>query len=138
MTINISKATVRDSLVLAQMNLRLIRDEKHRNPMNVVQLKRRMQGWLRGEYTAYLFLESLDVVGYCLFKKIGNFVYIRQFYVDRGSRRKGLGRKAFGSLRKKVWKGRKLRLDVLVGNKRAIGFWRAVGFKDYCLTMERN
>jgi len=24
-----------------------------------------------------------------------------------------------------------------VGNQSAIGFWRSVGFTDYCLTMER-
>ena len=30
----------------------------------------------------------------------------------------------------------RVRIDVLVGNAGAIAFWRAVGFRDYCLTME--
>ncbi len=46
----ISKANLADSPKLAEMNYKLIRDEGHRNPMNKVQLTRRMKNWLRGEY----------------------------------------------------------------------------------------
>jgi GNAT superfamily N-acetyltransferase len=64
-------------------------------------------------------------------------LYIRQFYVEKRFRRIGLGKYAFGWLRKNVWKKEpRLRLDVLVKNGRGIGFWKAVGFKDYCLAME--
>ena len=32
----------------------------------------------------------------------------------------------------------KIRVEVLVGNLEGISFWHAVGFKDYCITMEIN
>jgi hypothetical protein len=35
---------------LAAMNYELIRDERHRNPMNEAQLADRMALWLKGEY----------------------------------------------------------------------------------------
>jgi hypothetical protein len=37
-----------------------------------------------------------------------------------------------------IWAGQRLRLDVLTGNAAGIAFWRAVGFQDYCLTLERE
>ena len=133
------KAVLADLRSLAEMNRQLIRDSGHRNPMNLVQLTRRMKGWLQKEYQAWIFLEKSQVAGYCLFRREKEFLYIRQFYVGRPFRRTGLGRRAFGWLRRNPWKTEKrLRMDVLVGNKGAIDFWKAVGFKDYCLTMERE
>src|SRR5208283_2565582 len=120
-------------------NHRLIRDEKHRNPMNQAQLARRMKKWLAKEYTAYLFTEREKIVGYCLFRKEKEFIYIRHFYIERIHRKKGLGRKAFNLLSKEVWKKTPvLRMDVLVGNRVGLHFWKDLGFRDYCLTMERN
>jgi hypothetical protein len=41
-------------------------------------------------------------------------------------------------LSQNAWRDRRrIRIDVLVGNQAGIGFWRSVGFRDYCLTMER-
>jgi ribosomal protein S18 acetylase RimI-like enzyme len=137
MPLRIMRAVVKDSLVLARMNHCLIRDEKHRNPMTVPQLSRRMKKWLENEYAAHLFLNEGRVVGYCLYTKMSDFIYVRQFYVEANSRRLGLGKKAFGLMKKVAWRGKsRLRLDVLVTNRRAIAFWKAVGFKNYCLTME--
>lgn len=135
----ISKANLADSPKLAEMNYKLIRDEGHRNPMNKVQLTRRMKNWLRGEYQACLFEEHGEIIGYCLYRKEEGFIYIRQFFIDRVFREQGLGREAFKLVLKGFWKKPLiLRLDVLVGNKTGIGFWRNMGFKDYCLTMERK
>ena len=135
----IEKANLVDSPELAEMNYRLIRDEGHRNPMNKAQLTRRMKNWLRGEYQACLFEENGKIIGYCLYRKEAGFIYIRQFFIDRVFRKQGWGREAFKLLLKGFWKKtRILRLDVLVGNKTGIGFWKSTGFKDYCLTMERK
>lgn len=137
MPIEILKASAKDALLLANMNHRLIRDEKHRNPMTVAQLSQRIRKWLRKDYKAFLFLKDEQVFGYCLFGKTKDFVYIRQFYIERNKRRLGLGKNALDLMKRKVWKnGVRLRLDVLVDNKRAIAFWKVIGFKDYCLTME--
>jgi predicted acetyltransferase len=114
-------------------------DSKHRNPMNLSQLSRRMRRWLRSGYRAYFFKEDDRVIGYCVFIKEKEYLYIRQFYIERTARRQGLGRKAFQWLRRHIWKKEhRFRMDVLVGNKVAIGFWKSVGFKDYCLTMEKE
>jgi ribosomal protein S18 acetylase RimI-like enzyme len=130
--------TINASL-LANMNRLLIWDEKHRNKMTIRRLTQRMKKWLSSDYQAFLFLNKDKVFGYCLFVKTKEYVYIRQFYIKRDSRRLGLGKKTIGLLRKTVWeKDKRLRLDVLVTNLRGISFWKSVGFKDYCLTMELN
>ena len=59
------RASIADAAVLAEMNVGLIRDECHRNPMSPAELKTRMQGWLAGEYQAALFEDDGGPVGYC-------------------------------------------------------------------------
>jgi GNAT superfamily N-acetyltransferase len=130
-------ATINDASTLAALNHALIRDEGHRNQMSLAELEIRMAEWLGGEYRAVLFEESGETVGYALFRKDAEHVYLRQFFVIAERRRRGLGRGALGWLRTNAWGGeRRIRVDVLVGNARAIDFWRATGFQDYCLTLE--
>ena len=132
------RATVTDAPALAAMNWQLIRDEGHRNPMTVPELAARMAGWLGGgEYEAVLFEEDgRPPVGYALYRRDPEYVYLRQFFVRPGRRRRGVGREAVGWLRRHAWGGGRVRLEVLVGNAAGIAFWRAVGFRDYCLTLE--
>jgi predicted acetyltransferase len=55
----------------------------------------------------------------------------------RSRRRQGIGRKAFEILRSTIWpENKRLTVDVLVQNTAAVAFWRAMGCKDYCLTLE--
>ena len=135
----IRKAGGKDVSILGQMNHRLIRDEGHPNPMNVVQLAGRMRRWLKGKYRAYLFEKDEKVAGYCVFREEKDYLYIRQFYIEPAFRRKGMGKKSFEWLRKRLWRNHKvLRLDVLVGNTRGCSFWKALGFKTRVLGMERK
>jgi GNAT superfamily N-acetyltransferase len=130
-------ATVTDAHLLANMNAALIRDEGHRNPMTSEQLVERMAGFLIGGYEAAIFEDEDAALGYALFKREPDWVYVRQFYVMPENRRRGIGRKAVQWLRANVWtESSRVRIDVLVGNTSGIEFWRAVGFADYCLTME--
>jgi predicted acetyltransferase len=134
---NLRVATNSDAAALARMNAELIRDEGHRNPMTLPELAVRMAGWLGGEYQAVLFEEAGATLGYALFKREPEWVYLRQFFVERRHRRKGIGREALRQLISGPWKDvPSIRLDVLVGNAAGIAFWRAVGFKDYAVTME--
>jgi predicted acetyltransferase len=133
---NYRTASARDTALLAALNHQLIQDEGHRNPMSVRELERRMEGWLGGEYEAVIFESKEDVVGYALYRRESEFVYIRQFFIVRHSRRRGLGRSAIEWLRANSWKGQRLRVEVLVGNETGISFWRSCGFRDYCLTLE--
>lgn len=130
-------AVLGDCSLLAQLNAQLIRDEGHRNRMTVSELEERMRAWLSGEYRATLFEEGDEVVAYALFREQPEEIYLRQFFVVRHRRRQGLGRRAWELLRAQVWpKTKRLTVEVLVSNTSGIAFWRAMGYRDYCLTLE--
>ncbi len=130
-------ATQEDVTLLAEMNQQLIRDEGHRNKMTLPQLQERMSGWLQGEYTAVIFSEGPETLGYALYRKDPEWIYLRQLFVKAEARRKGIGREAISWLKKNAWKGTKIiRVEVLVNNPDGISFWKMVGFEDYCITME--
>jgi hypothetical protein len=58
-------ANAEDLDALAAMNMRLIADEKSRNPMTVSALRERMRGWLEsGMWTIDVLHTDATVVGY--------------------------------------------------------------------------
>lgn len=75
---------------LAELNKGLIEDERHPNPMDVAQLTRRMKEWLAGGYFCYLVKENSRIIAYCLFRDEGSYYYMRQLYVRKAYRRKGI------------------------------------------------
>jgi predicted acetyltransferase len=115
----------------------LIRDEGHRNRMTIPELEQRMKDWLAKEYTAILFKVGVAVIAYALYREHPEEIYLRQLFVVRQQRRKGIGRQAMKILRSKVWpKNKRLTVEVLVQNEAAVAFWRSMGFQDYCLALE--
>jgi ribosomal protein S18 acetylase RimI-like enzyme len=131
------RATLDDCALLAELNHQLIRDEGHRNRVPVPELEQRMRGWLASEYAAIIFEDGREVAAYALYREQPEEIYLRQLFVARSQRRQGIGRKAVEILRSKVWsQNKRLTVDVLVQNTAAVAFWRAVGYKDYCLTLE--
>jgi predicted acetyltransferase len=135
---NFRRATVNDAALLAELNHQLLHDEGHRNrSMSIPELEQRMCGWLASEYIAVIFEEDETIVAYALYREQPEEIYLRQLFVARNRRRNGIGRKAVGILRTKIWPANKrLTVDVLVQNTAAIAFWRTVGYKDYCLALE--
>ena len=133
----IEKATTKDISILAILNKRLIEDEKHPNQMDVKQLEQRLKNWLESEYTAYIIKGGDEILGYCLYRDDGDFYYLRQLYIDRHCRRKGLATKLLDWMYTNIWTNKKTRLDVLAGNTRAIKFYESYGFKTGCLRMEK-
>jgi GNAT superfamily N-acetyltransferase len=132
-------ATPADAATLAAMNHQLIRDEGHRNAMTVAELQARMAGWLDGGYQAILFEEAGRAVGYALYRREPDYIYLRQIFVRQDCRRRGVGRAALDWLQRNAWAGqRRVRVEVLIGNAAGLAFWRAVGFRDYCLILERE
>ena len=126
-----------DCTLLGELNHQLIRDEGHRNQMNPEQLRDRMGKWLERDYRAVMFEEDGCVVGYALFREEQNEIYLRQLFICRDQRRRGLGRRAIEILKNDIWlKEKRLTVEVLVSNEGAVRFWRAVGYKDYALTLE--
>lgn len=100
------------------------------------RLTARMAGWLGGVYEAVLFEDGGPPAGYALYRRDPEHVYLRQFYVRPECRRQGVGRAAIGWLRRHAWGGARVRVEVLVGNAAGVAFWRAVGFRDYALSLE--
>jgi len=130
-------ATTDDCLLLAELNHQLIRDEGHRNPMTVPELEQRMRGWLSGEYRAVIYEDAGEVAAYALFREEEREIYLRQLFVVPHRRSQGLGRRAVEILRSQLWpKSKRLTVDVLTANKRAVSFWRSVGYADYSLSLE--
>ncbi len=135
---NYRHAVVGDIPVIAAMNLAMIRDTGHRNPMNREQLADRLAGWLRGDYRAVLFEDANATAGYALYRVDPDGIYLRQFFVAPEFRRRGVGRGALAWLLAVEWRGRRIRLEALMGNRAAIAFWHAVGFKEYGVILERE
>jgi predicted acetyltransferase len=134
---NFRRAALGDCALLAKLNHQLIRDEGHRNRMTIPELEQRMRGWLSSDYAAVIFEDGMEIVAYALYREQREEIYLRQLFVVRNRRRQGIGRQAFQILRSKIWPASKrLTVDALVHNAAAIAFWRAVGYQDYCVTME--
>ena len=130
-------ATAADAGTLGEMNWQLIRDEGHRNPMTAAELEARMVRWLAGAYEAVLFEEAGRAVGYALYRREPEYVYLRQFFIRAEDRRRGVGRAALEWLREDCWgAGTRVRVEVLTGNAAGVAFWRASGFRAYALTLE--
>jgi predicted acetyltransferase len=130
-------ATMDDCPRLAELNHQLIRDEGHRNRMTLAELEQGMRKWLADDYRAVLYEDGGEIVAYALFREQPEEIYLRQLFVVRHRRSQGIGRRAVAILRSQVWpKTKRLTVDVLVTNKRAVAFWREVGYTDYCLSLE--
>jgi predicted acetyltransferase len=134
---NFRRATPDDCPRLAELNHQLIRDEGHRNKMTVPELEQRMRGWIASEYAAVVFESESEIIAYALYREQPEEIYLRQLFVVRNQRRKGIGRRAVDILRSKIWpKDKRLTVEVLVQNMDAVAFWQAMGYKDYSLQLE--
>lgn len=121
----------------AKMNRQLIENEGHRNKMSLSELEERMSDFLRNEYEAVIVRSNQNDIGYALYRRYPKWLYLRQIIIIEKMRRKGIGRNFIEWLKNNPWKNSKrIRTDVLVNNPIGIDFWKAVGFKDYCMTME--
>ena len=131
----IQKCTLENVPLLAQMNKRLIEDEKSTNPMTVAELEERMHGFLSTDYSAYFFIEESCVVGYALVKDTEKPLYLRQFFIEREFRQKYLGRQAFQLLMDYL-RADTINIDVLPWNEPGLRFWKSCGFAETCISMQ--
>ncbi|MDP7638831.1 MAG: GNAT family N-acetyltransferase [Candidatus Hydrogenedentes bacterium] len=84
---------------------------------------------MKGEYTCYLVTEDGATFAYCLFRDDGNYYYMRQLFVERAHRRKGLATQLLDWMNRNVWTDKKVRLDVLSHNEEVIAFYKARVFE---------
>jgi GNAT superfamily N-acetyltransferase len=136
------RGTAADAPLLAQLNQQMQIDQEHSRRMQLPELEVRTAKWLTtGGYESVMFECEGRPAGYALFRCESDpeQVYLKQFFVCRDCRRQGVGRQAIEWLTQHAWQERPtVYLDVLVNNERGIAFWRALGFRDYAITMERK
>lgn len=137
LALQIVQAELTDVERLAEMNRHLIEDERHPIPMNVNQLTQRLKEWLENEYICHLVKQHESIIAYCLWRDEGEYYYMRQLYVDRKHRRKGIATKLLDWLYENVWTDQKVRLDVFAHNEPAIEFYKRYGFRICVLRMEQ-
>ena len=78
-----------------------------------------------------------STVGYALFRREPDHIYLRPLFVQREGRRRGIGRAIVEWLIENVARdATRIRIEVLVGNEAAKSFWKAIGFHEYCVTLE--
>lgn len=137
MALSSRRALPFDADQLGLLNHQLIRDEGHHNPMTVLQLQERMRGWLAAEYTAVLLKKNRNSSPMPCTGRNLKLIHLRQLFVQRHCRRKGFGQEALRLLRSEIWPARKrLTVEVLSSNSAALSFYRAAGFREYCVTLE--
>ncbi len=133
----VRRATARDIPRVAQWNRELIEDERHDNPATVDVLAGRMRTWLAEDYQICVFEEKGAPAGYALFRELPEWLHLRHFFVARTHRRQGVGRRAFAKLVTAFFpEGKRVLVEVLVGNRAAVAFWSAVGFSERYLGMQ--
>lgn len=107
-TMQLQKCSIQDAGKLALFNKQLIEDEKGDNPMDLMDLERRMKEFLETEYNAYFFIENSQIIGYAqAFHMLLEYLGIKE-----------------------------IELDVLPWNKRGLAFWKQCGFSETCIAMK--
>ena len=102
----------------------------------------RLQRWLIDDYEGLIFELDSVPVGYALFRqtdpdlKEPDGLYLRQFFILREHRRRGLGTRAFRLFHNEALGGRRLVLEALVSNPDGEAFWRSLGLTLYSVTFE--
>jgi ribosomal protein S18 acetylase RimI-like enzyme len=130
----IEKCNLTDAPLLARLNKQLIEDEGSSNPMSISELEMRMHKMLSDDYEAVTFSRSDGLVGYALTQISRNPLYLRQFFICREKRRCGYGKNAFRALLTH-YDAETIELEVLVGNKAGLVFWRSLGLVEHSVML---
>ena len=139
-------ATIDDARELAEMNRMLIDDEGSPNPMSVEQLEERLLRWLKSDtYRAVFIHHHNDIAGYVLYREEQDEfdrdqlnIYVRQFFVKRAYRRRGIGRSAFENVAQSHFPAHAtIILEVLSTNLEGRAFWERLGFEPFFTTYRR-
>ena len=135
-----------DVTELATLNKRLVIDQGSRNPYTASEYENRFRDWLRGdEWSVDIFADSEGVtLGYAVHTVQQDYyypdqevVYLRQFYIDRPMRRRGIGTAAYELLAKERFGDREVAVDVLATNPDGQKFWAHIGFTPYFTSMKK-
>ncbi len=130
---------------VARMNKELLEDEQSRNSMSVAELRDRFVRFVRDDgWTVAVFTCDAEIAGFITYRYQpddaapgGRSVHLRQFFIARPHRRRGLGAAAIALFkRSRLNPGDRIILDVLDTNPGGRRFWQQVGFVPYATIME--
>ncbi len=147
MEIVLRQATEDDVTELATLNKRLVVDQGSRNPYTISEYEDRFRDWLRGdEWNVDIFADSEGAtLGYAVHTVQQDYyypdrevIYLRQFYIDRPMRGRGIGTAAYELLAKERFGDREVALDVLATNPDGQKFWAHLGFTPYFTSMKKR
>lgn len=142
--LTVRPAAAGDWPVLARMNRHLIEDEGSENAMSLAELQARMEGWrARGDYEVDVIERDGVPAGYAVWQAQSDEyrpgrarVYVRQFFIERALRGRGIGRRAFRQFAAgRLPAGCLITLDVLATNPGGMRFWQSLGFGAYYTRM---
>ena len=116
------------------------------NPMSVNELEQRMRGFFNDSFEGALIEHASDVVGYALWKQkpdpcnpSQSAIYVRQFFIERTHRRRGIGRTAFNQIVTAFFPSNmRITLEVLETNPAGHAFWRDLGFTPHVTSYVRD
>lgn len=103
--------------------------------------------WLGGdEWELVLFTDSAGTtVGYPVYRLLKHEYYqnrqavsLRQFFIDRPFRGRGLGHAAYLQLENERFGNREVSLNVLATNPGGRRFWEKMGFSEYYVSMKKG
>ena len=146
MEIFLRPANQEDVRELAILNKRLVEDQGSRNPFTQSEYESRFNDWLRSsEWNVDVFTDpAAATLGYAVHRVQRDYyypeeqvVYLRQFYIDRPIRRRGIGSVAYQLLAKERFGGREVSIDVLATNPDGQAFWGHLGFEPYFTSMKK-
>ena len=134
-------ATNQDVELLAEMNQELCKDENHKNQFRPKSwFEERMATFLNSGYTAVIFELKDNPVAYALFvdhSEHADTIHLRQILVRSSVRREGIGKKAIQTLLNEVWpKEKRITVESLTNNQKALSFYKSLGFTDYSVELE--
>lgn len=124
----IEECTIDNVPLLAKMNKEFIEDGKADTDYSLPHLEERLRSYISSEHKAYIFREDESIVGYALCDVSKNPVYMRQFFISRGERRKGLGKQAFQLLLEHLGIGN-MDIEVYSWNESGIAFLKSLGLE---------
>lgn len=140
-------ASIEDARDLAEMNRMLIEDEGSDNPMTIDELEARIKNWLENNiYQAVFITRNDEIVGYLLYKEERDEydreqfnILIRQFFIKRTYRRRGIGRSAFEQVVHALFSpDATIVLEVINSNIQGRTFWERLGFEPFYTTYRRR
>ena len=127
-----------DIPLIARWNTQLHEDEGF-TPMSIDAAENRLRRWLETRrFQAVVFVVEDKAIGYLLYEsrpvhddqRSNESIYLRQFFISRDSRRKGLGTAAINTfLREVAPSNARLVLEVKTSNSGGHQFWKNLGFQ---------